>query len=131
MKLSKNQKIVAVFSILIFLLSMTLALLSGLVEGFKFWIPILNFFFFLFLGFSILFYVCATVKTHSFYYFLGCALIIPCFIYAAIMFALPWWAVLIIAFTVIAITVGVSFLIAGDNTEGVSLNSGNDEKIKK
>ena len=126
MKLTKKQTIAAIFSILIFVAATTLSLLSGLVEGFKFWIPILNFFFFLFLGFSVLFYVCAFVKAHSFFYFLGCVLILPCFIYASIMLRLPWWAVIIVAITVIAVTIAISFIIAGDNTEGVSLNARED-----
>ena len=131
MKLTKKQTIAAIFSIIIFVAATTLSLMSGLVEGFKFWIPILNFFFFLFLGFSILFYVCAFVKAHSFFYFLGCVLILPCFVYAAIMFKLPWWAVVIVAIMVVAVTIGISFIVAGDNTEGIALNAREDDKNKK
>ena len=123
MKLTKNQTIVAVCSMLIVILSTTLTLVTGLVEKYRFWIPALNFFFFLFVGFSVLFYVCAFVKGNSFHFFLGCVLMIPCIVYVLIMVRLPWWAVLIIAFTVVAVTIGLSFIRAGDNTEGVSLNA--------
>ena len=75
MKNSKKRVVIlSVFAVL-FALSAVFAILSGLVDGMKFWIPILNFFLFLIGGTSIIYYVLAFVFKKAFYFFLACIFI--------------------------------------------------------
>ena len=131
MKLTKSQTVVAIVSILIFLISMAVALVSGLVESLKFWSPFLNFFFSAFLGFSVLCYFIAFLRGKPFYFFLAALLLILCVIYAFIMLSVPWWAVLIVCITIAAVSALLSFIISGDNTEGIALNARKEENEKK
>ena len=128
MKLYKGQKIVALFSIVILLAAATVAILSGLVEGFKFWMPILNFFLFVLLGFSVLCYALAFIKKSTPNFFIGCVLLLPCMIYSFIMFALPWWVIIIALFAVIAVSILLSLLVAGNMTEGVVTDRKTEDK---
>ena len=130
MKLTKGQKIVAIVSLAILIFSTVIALMSGLVEGFKFWIPILNFFFFFLLGLSVVSYVLGFVTAKTQYFFFGFVLLLPCLLYACIMCALPWWAILIICFAAAGISALLSLLFAGNMTESV-VTDRNRDKDKK
>ena len=123
MKKSKKRVIIySVFALLI-VLSAVFAILSGLVKGMMFWIPILNFFLFLLLGSSIIYYVLGFVFKKAFNFFLACVFIIPCILYSFIMFALPWWVIVIACIAIPALTALLSYIVAGNGTESISKNS--------
>jgi len=123
MKNSKKRVVFLSIIAVLVVLSTVIALVSGLVPSLKFWIPILNFFLILFGGVSVVYYAFAFVYKKAFYFFLGCVFIVPCIIYALIMLALPWWAILIVCIAVPLLTALLSYIFAGNGTESISKNS--------
>ncbi len=122
MKLTKNQLTVAICSVAILLISLTVLLLDVFVP-LNFWThPALNFLFVLFLGYGITALVVGIVKRSSPYMFLSALLLGLALLYAFTNLLGKFWVALIIAVVIVAIIAIMSFMLGANKTETIALN---------
>ncbi len=127
MKISKKQKIVSVFSILIILISLAVMLCDFLIP-LNFWtFPLLNFLFCLFVGFGLLGLGLGFVNRSPWYFFISSTLLGLALFYAIIQYVI-WWICIVIFFVLLAVVAIVSFMTAGNKTEDVALNKSPEYK---
>lgn len=131
MKMNKNNKINLILAMMVFIVSLVLAICNGVMEELKFGIPVVNFFFYLFTGFALISYGIAIKNKKPQYFFLGAILATLCVIYLFILLKIVWWIILLSCIVVIALSILLSYLIAGNQTEDIALNKSPEYKNYK
>ena len=127
MKISKKQLLISVVSLLILVASIAFLLLDVLLPIGLWTHPALNFFFVMFVGFSVLTLVLGFSKASPWYFFLSGLLIGLCAIYALIQY-IEWWAALLVVLGIWIIFAAISFIKAGNKTEEIAMNTSSEYK---
>ena len=133
MKITKNQLIISIVSILISVTSLVFCILD-FTGALKLWLtawhPILTFLLFMFIGFGVLTIVLGAVRKSPWLYFLS-SILFGLSIFGILFHYLPWW-ICLIALVVLWIIIGLlSFVSAGNKTESIALNNSEDYKNYK
>ena len=127
MKIKGKQLALAVTSIIVLIVSLTVMLLDIFVP-LAFWThPVLNFLFCMFVGFGVICMGLGFSKTSPWYFFLSSILLGLALIYALMQYIL-WWIGLIIVGVIWCIFAVLSFIVAGNKTEDIALNKSPDYK---
>ena len=131
MKLTKNQFIVAICSVAILLISLTVLLLDVFVP-LNFWThPVLNFLFMLSIGYGVMCLVIGIVKRSSANLFLSAILLGLALLYAFTNLIGKFWVAIIIDIVVFAIIFIAIFMLGANKTESIALNEAEDYKNYK
>ncbi len=127
MKIKGKRLALALVSIAVLVVSLTIMLLDIFVP-LAFWThPVLNFLFCLFVGFGVICMGLGFSQTSPWYFFLSSILLGLALIYALMQYIL-WWIGLIIVGVVWGIFAVLSFIVAGNKTEDIALNKSPDYK---
>ena len=124
MKISKSNLIVAICSIFILLSAIIVLILQYTLPDFKFLTsPIFNFFLILTSGFGIISFVEGFCTKSPWYFFCGAILFCYAIIYTFFQFESIWFVGIIVALVFVIIISILSFIVAGNKTESIALNT--------
>lgn len=126
-KLGKNT-LLYIISICIFVVALVMAIVDFAVP-LNLWIhPLLNFLFFIALGFGIMCFALGFIKKSPWYFFLSAMLLAISLVYVLIGFKVVWYIVVISVVALLLVIMSLSFITAGNKTEDIALNKSEDYK---
>lgn len=126
-KFGKNT-LLYVISLCVFVVALVVAIVDFAVP-LNLWIhPLLNFLFFIALGFGIMCVALGFMKKSPWYFFLSSVLLAISLVYILISYKVVWYIVLISAVALLLVIMSLSFIIAGNQTEDIALNKSEDYK---
>ncbi len=131
MKVSKNQKILAIVSIFVLLISVALMLIDFFTEFSFGYHPLLTFVFSLTVGFGIMCLALGLAKKSSWQFFLSAVLLGLASLYIFIIYIEMWWICLVLLAVIWGVLAIVCFMIGGNKTEDIALNEKEDYKDYK
>ena len=127
MKKSKFVITIAVISVVILLISLTITLLDALIPW-GLWVhPVLNFLFFNFVGFGIITAITAFKKSSPAYWSLSAIMLGLCCFYVVMQYTF-WWIALIATIVLWLVFTIISVVVFGNKTEEIALNKSSDYK---
>ena len=128
--MKKERVITCSASIAILLVALTVMIVDFVVPLQLWTHPILNFLFCVFVGYGVYFLVLGIVKKSAWYMFISAILLALSIVYVLCqyVFALPWWAIVIVTVVFCLIIAFVCIMLAGYKTEDIAINKSQDYK---